>query len=163
MRLKRAIKFVLCTKKRNCFNNYVPKMVLKMFDRMLFTINLGYEIQHDLISKLLIESDWMGSIQAEMEGLTGHLKFGDYGRRENFTLNVVEMTVNSDIVKVRPPYHRINRSIEQFIQNPSFSDADWSVVGSRPLQNSSGQVHSASGRTRIRKEPDVHRHHLHGN
>jgi len=43
-----------------------------------------------------------------MEGLTGHLKFGDHGRRENFTLNVVEMTVNSDIVKVGPSIQLTN-------------------------------------------------------
>ena len=28
------------------------------------------------------------------------MRFGDDGRRENFTLSVVEMTINSDIVKV---------------------------------------------------------------
>ena len=36
----------------------------------------------------------------DLEGLTGGVRFGDDGRRENFTLSVVEMTVNSDIVKV---------------------------------------------------------------
>lgn len=38
--------------------------------------------------------------QSDLEGLTGSLRFGEDGRRENFTLSVVEMTVNSDIVKV---------------------------------------------------------------
>lgn len=38
--------------------------------------------------------------QSDLEGLTGILRFGEDGRRENFTLGVVEMTVNSDIVKV---------------------------------------------------------------
>ena len=42
-----------------------------------------------------------------MEGLSGHLRFGDEGRRENFTLNVVEMTVNSDIVKVTHTHTRL--------------------------------------------------------
>lgn len=39
--------------------------------------------------------------QSDLEGLTGSLRFGEDGRRENFTLSVVEMTVNSDIVKVK--------------------------------------------------------------
>ena len=39
--------------------------------------------------------------QSDLEGLSGSLKFGEDGRRENFTLSVVEMTINSDIVKVR--------------------------------------------------------------
>ncbi|XP_032785100.2 glutamate receptor 1 isoform X1 [Daphnia magna] len=38
--------------------------------------------------------------QSDLEGLTGSLRFGEDGRRENFTLSVVEMTVNSDIVKI---------------------------------------------------------------
>lgn len=35
-----------------------------------------------------------------MEGLTGDIKFNEDGRRENYTLSVVEMTVNSAMVKV---------------------------------------------------------------
>lgn len=42
-----------------------------------------------------------------MEGLTGSVRFGDDGRRENFTLSVVEMTVSSDIVKVLPLVSKI--------------------------------------------------------
>uniref|UniRef100_A0A0P6DQ48 Glutamate receptor ionotropic, kainate n=1 Tax=Daphnia magna TaxID=35525 RepID=A0A0P6DQ48_9CRUS len=38
--------------------------------------------------------------QSDLEGLTGSLRFGEDGKRENFTLSVVEMTVNSDIVKI---------------------------------------------------------------
>lgn len=34
----------------------------------------------------------------EIEGLTGDIKFNDDGRRVNYTLHVVEMTVNSAMV-----------------------------------------------------------------
>lgn len=36
----------------------------------------------------------------EIEGLTGEVKFNDEGKRQNYTLHVVEMTVNSAMVKV---------------------------------------------------------------
>lgn len=36
----------------------------------------------------------------EIEGLTGDIKFNDDGRRINYTLHVVEMTVHSAMVKV---------------------------------------------------------------
>lgn len=38
--------------------------------------------------------------QVEIEGLTGEIRFNDDGRRQNYTLHVVEMTVNSAMVKV---------------------------------------------------------------
>lgn len=38
--------------------------------------------------------------QVELEGLTGEVRFNDDGRRQNYTLHVVEMTVNSAMVKV---------------------------------------------------------------
>lgn len=38
--------------------------------------------------------------QVEIEGLTGEIRFNEDGRRTNYTLNVVEMTVNSAMVKV---------------------------------------------------------------
>lgn len=46
----------------------------------------------DKISKLLRK--------VELEGLTGEIRFNDDGRRQNYTLHVVEMTVNSAMVKV---------------------------------------------------------------
>lgn len=39
-------------------------------------------------------------LQVEIEGLTGEIRFSDDGRRQNYTLGVVEMTVNSAMVKV---------------------------------------------------------------
>lgn len=36
----------------------------------------------------------------EIEGLTGDIRFNEDGRRQNYTLEVVEMTVNSGVVKV---------------------------------------------------------------
>lgn len=36
----------------------------------------------------------------EIEGLTGDIRFNEDGRRQNYTLNIVEMTVNSAMVKV---------------------------------------------------------------
>lgn len=39
----------------------------------------------------------------EIEGLTGEIRFNDDGRRQNYTLHVVEMTVNSAMVKVSFP------------------------------------------------------------
>ncbi|XP_054275733.1 glutamate receptor 1-like [Macrosteles quadrilineatus] len=38
--------------------------------------------------------------KVELEGLTGEVRFNDDGRRVNYTLHVVEMTVNSAMVKV---------------------------------------------------------------
>lgn len=39
-------------------------------------------------------------LQVEIEGLTGEIRFSEEGRRQNYTLHVVEMTVNSAMVKV---------------------------------------------------------------
>lgn len=36
----------------------------------------------------------------EIEGLTGEIRFNEDGRRENYTLSVVEMSSNSDMIKV---------------------------------------------------------------
>lgn len=36
----------------------------------------------------------------EIEGLTGEIRFSEEGRRQNYTLNVVEMSINSGVVKV---------------------------------------------------------------
>ncbi|XP_071445925.1 glutamate receptor 1-like isoform X3 [Hetaerina americana] len=38
--------------------------------------------------------------KVELEGLTGEVRFNDDGHRQNYTLHVVEMTVNSAMVKV---------------------------------------------------------------
>jgi glutamate receptor, ionotropic, invertebrate len=38
--------------------------------------------------------------KVELEGLTGDIRFNDEGKRVNYTLHVVEMTVNSAMVKV---------------------------------------------------------------
>lgn len=38
--------------------------------------------------------------QVEIEGLTGEIRFSEEGKRQNYTLHVVEMTVNSAMVKV---------------------------------------------------------------
>lgn len=38
--------------------------------------------------------------KVELEGLTGDIRFNDEGKRTNYTLHVVEMTVNSAMVKV---------------------------------------------------------------
>lgn len=35
-----------------------------------------------------------------MEGLTGHIMFNDDGKRYNYTLHVVQMTIDSTISKV---------------------------------------------------------------
>lgn len=39
-------------------------------------------------------------LQVEIEGLTGEIRFSEEGRRQNYTLNVVEMSVSSGVVKV---------------------------------------------------------------
>ncbi|XP_065162532.1 glutamate receptor 1-like [Atheta coriaria] len=46
----------------------------------------------DKISRLLRK--------VELEGITGEVRFSEDGRRQNYTLHVVEMTVNSAMVKV---------------------------------------------------------------
>jgi len=38
--------------------------------------------------------------QVELEGLTGEIRFSEQGRRQNYSLQVVEMTVNSAMVKI---------------------------------------------------------------
>jgi len=38
--------------------------------------------------------------KVEIEGLTGDIRFNDDGRRQNYTLHIAEMTVNSAMVKV---------------------------------------------------------------
>lgn len=38
--------------------------------------------------------------KVEINGLTGDIRFNDDGRRQNYTLHIVEMTVNSAMVKV---------------------------------------------------------------
>ncbi|XP_055385566.1 glutamate receptor 1 isoform X2 [Condylostylus longicornis] len=38
--------------------------------------------------------------KVEIEGLTGDIRFNEDGRRQNYTLHIVEMTVNSAMVKV---------------------------------------------------------------
>lgn len=47
----------------------------------------------------------------EIEGLTGEIRFNDDGRRHNYTLHVVEMTVNSAMVKVNIFFSFLFRSI----------------------------------------------------
>lgn len=39
-------------------------------------------------------------LQVEISGLTGDIRFNEDGKRQNYTLHVVEMTVNSAMVKV---------------------------------------------------------------
>lgn len=36
-----------------------------------------------------------------MEGLTGNISFSEEGRRQDFSLDVVEMTVDGETLKVR--------------------------------------------------------------
>ena len=43
----------------------------------------------------------MFDFQVEIEGVTGDIRFTDDGRRRNYTLDVMEMTVHSAKVKVR--------------------------------------------------------------
>lgn len=38
--------------------------------------------------------------QIEIEGLTGNISFNDQGKRTNFTLNVVEMNILNEMVKI---------------------------------------------------------------
>lgn len=38
--------------------------------------------------------------QVEIEGLTGAIRFNDDGRRQNYTLNVVEMSANGGVAKI---------------------------------------------------------------
>lgn len=38
--------------------------------------------------------------QVEIEGLTGDIRFNEDGRRENYTLSVLEISVSSEMVKV---------------------------------------------------------------
>ena len=42
-------------------------------------------------------------VQVKFEGQTGHIEFNDEGHRTNFVLNVLEQSVDNDVVKVRAP------------------------------------------------------------
>lgn len=69
--------------------------------------------------------------KVELEGLTGEIRFNDDGRRTNYTLHVVEMTVNSAMIKVAewsdvtgftpiaPKYVRLNHRNE-FERNKTY-------------------------------------------
>lgn len=48
--------------------------------------------------KLNDKSDCL--LQTEVEGLTGTIRFNEGGHRKNFTLQVMELTVDGDMVKV---------------------------------------------------------------
>ncbi|XP_066909804.1 glutamate receptor 1-like, partial [Halyomorpha halys] len=60
--------------------------------------------RQDLNGVLFIESQpeilVLPARLVEIEGLTGEIRFSEDGRRQNYTLHVVEMTVNSAMVKV---------------------------------------------------------------
>ncbi|XP_075228817.1 glutamate receptor IB [Lycorma delicatula] len=67
--------------------------------------------------------------KVEVEGLTGEVRFNEDGRRQNYTLHVVEMTVNSAMVKV----------------------AEWTdVAGFQPV---------AAKYERLRPHPDIEKNH----
>lgn len=56
-------------------------------------------------------------LQVEIEGLTGEIRFNDDGRRQNYTLHVVEMTVNSAMVKVSYTIMFHKKYIQYFMYN----------------------------------------------
>ena len=39
-------------------------------------------------------------IKTEIEGLTGNVSFSEWGFRKNFSIDIVEMTVNNEMAKV---------------------------------------------------------------
>lgn len=53
-----------------------------------------------LWSSYLKHVDLCYFLQTELEGLTGLIRFNEAGHRRNFTLQVMEMTVDVDMVKV---------------------------------------------------------------
>lgn len=53
-----------------------------------------------LWSSYLKHVDLSYFLQTELEGLTGLIRFNEAGHRRNFTLQVMEMTVDVDMVKV---------------------------------------------------------------
>lgn len=95
--------------------------------------------------------------QSDLEGLSGSLKFGEDGRRENFTLSVVEMTINSDIVKVRQrqyvslrPFGVWSRKNGDIFSLSLFvCPTDWSMVGTVPVSDGAGQIRTSSSHTGI--------------
>lgn len=52
-----------------------------------------------------------------MEGLTGHIMFTDDGKRYNYTLHIVQMTIDSTITKVRISYFRVENYFINIIFN----------------------------------------------
>lgn len=58
------------------------------------------------------------NLQVEIEGLTGEIRFNDDGRRHNYTLHVVEMTVNSAMVKVNIFFTQRTRAACPFAFQP---------------------------------------------
>uniref|UniRef100_T1IZK5 Ionotropic glutamate receptor C-terminal domain-containing protein n=1 Tax=Strigamia maritima TaxID=126957 RepID=T1IZK5_STRMM len=75
----------------------------------------------------------------EMDGLTGNLSFDGDGRRRNYSLDVVEMTMNSEVVKVglwsdetgftvsAPKYTRA-KSVSAYETNRTYIEADIAVA-----------------------------------
>ena len=66
----------------------------------------------------------MFDLQVEIEGLTGDIRFTDDGRRRNYTLDVMEMTIHSAKVKV---------SLLMFLGIQKITDSEvnlWIEVGS---------------------------------
>lgn len=57
-------------------------------------------------------------LQTEIDGLTGTIRFNEAGHRRNFTLQVMEVTVDGDMEKVRF-FNCIFLSVIIFIVNVS--------------------------------------------
>lgn len=72
------------------------------------------------------------SFQVEIEGLTGEIRFNEDGRRQNYTLHVVEMTVNSAMVKIA-----------------EWSDESGFVLGAPKYMRPKGSTHFEKNRTYI--------------
>lgn len=80
--------------------------------------------------------------------MTGYLRFGEDGRRENFTLSVVEMTVNSDIVKVNRTVF-ILKTISTEGECNEFSITDRAMVGAESLPDGAGEIRSTARHSRV--------------
>lgn len=86
---------------QKCNTFYLPVAQTLLFFSLLFVYPLCPPIRF-CINVIYFPFCFFYSVrkQVEIEGLTGEIRFNEDGRRQNYTLAVVEMTVNSGMVKV---------------------------------------------------------------
>lgn len=89
------------TKEREKIHNtfYSPNRTVSQL-RVYYFFCPSIRFEYSSLFAHVISPSLSSLFQVEIEGLTGEIRFNEDGRRQNYTLAVVEMTVNSGMVKV---------------------------------------------------------------